>query len=235
MKVKTATLIQLPARISQLNVAVSGINFALLCIVSMVLIRLAIPADPTEPGTWLADPANRRGVYFALHLVPFMGLAFLWFMAVLRHRIGTDAGRLESTVFLGSGMLFVGTLFAAAAITRGLMDTVIAERFHFTRDTYEIGRSVTYTLVTVFGIRMGAAFIFATSALARRAGILPKWLAYVGYAVGNVLLLVIKDFAWIELLFPSWVLLVSLYILIADLRRGWRGEVPLSPGPDTDL
>ena len=143
MKVKTATLIELPARISRPNVAVSGINFAVLCIVSMVLIRLAIPPDPTEPGTWLADPANRRGVYFALHLVPFMGLAFLWFMAVLRHRIGTDAGRLESTVFLGSGMLFVGTLFAAAAITRGLMDTVIAERFHFTRDTYAIGRSVT--------------------------------------------------------------------------------------------
>ena len=53
-----------------------------------------------------------------------------------------------------------------------------------------------YTLVTVFGIRMGAAFIFATSALARRAGILPKWLANGGYAVGSVLLLVIKDFAW---------------------------------------
>ncbi len=119
MKVKAATLIEIQARMSRLNVAVSGINFAVLCIVSMVLIRLAIPADPTEPGTWLADPANRRGVYFALHLVPFMGLAFLWFMAVLRHRIGTDAGRLESTVFLGSGMLFVGTLFAAAAITRG--------------------------------------------------------------------------------------------------------------------
>ena len=65
--------------------------------------------------------------------------------------------------------------------------------------------------------------------------ILPKWLAYVGYAVGNVLLLVIKDFAWIELLFPAWVLLVSLYILIADFRRGWRAEVPLSPGPGTDL
>jgi hypothetical protein len=132
-------------------------------------------------------------------------------------------------------MLFVGTLFAAAAITRALMDTVIADRFHFTRDTYEIGRSVTYTLVTVFGIRMGAAFIFATSALARRAGILPKWLAYVGYAVGNVLLLVIKDFAWIELLFPAWVLLVSLYMLVADYRRGWRGETPLPPGHETDL
>ena len=98
MKVKPASIIALQQEVSQLTVAVSGINFAVMCLVSMVLIRLAIPADPTEPGTWLADPGNRRSVYFALHLVPFMGLSFLWFMAVLRIRIGTDVGRIESTV-----------------------------------------------------------------------------------------------------------------------------------------
>ena len=140
-------------------------------------------------------------------------------MAVLRHRIGTDVGRIESTVFLGSGMLFVGTIFAAAAICRGLMDTVIADAFQASRDTYAIGRSVTYTIVNVFAIRMGAAFIFATSALARRVELFPKWLTYLGYAVGNVLLFVIKEFAWIELLFPAWVLVVSLYLLISDLRQ----------------
>ncbi len=219
MKVKPASILALQHQVSQLTVAVSGINFAVMCLVSMVLIRLAIPANPTEPGTWLADPGNQRSVYFALHLVPFMGLSFLWFMAVLRHRIGTDVGRIESTVFLGSGMLFVGTIFAAAAICRGLMDTVIADGFHASRDTYTIGRSVTYTIVNVFAIRMGAAFIFATSALARRAELLPKWLTYLGYAIGYVLLFVIKEFAWIELLFPAWVLLVSLHLLIADLRQ----------------
>jgi hypothetical protein len=219
VKVKPASIIALQHRVSQLTVAVSGINFAVMCLVSMVLIRLAVPADPTEPGTWLADPRNRSSVYFALHLVPFMGLSFLWFMAVLRERIGTDVGRIESTVFLGSGMLFVGTIFAAAAICRGLMDTVIADGFHASRDTYAIGRGVTYTIMNVFAIRMGAAFIFATSALARRVELFPAWLAYLGYAIGNVLLFVIKEFAWIELLFPAWVLAVSLHLLISDFRH----------------
>ena len=132
MKVQTCADHRAPAEASRLVVAVSGINFAVMCIVSMVLIRLAIPADPTEPGTWLANPSNRRSVYFALHLVPFMGMAFLWFMAVLRHRIGADEGRLESTVFLGSGMLFVATMFAAAALGRGLMDSGSRSR-NFTR------------------------------------------------------------------------------------------------------
>jgi hypothetical protein len=219
VKVQTAPIVALQARASRLVVAVSGINFAVLCIVSMVLIRLAVPADPTEPGTWMADPTNRRSVYLALHLVPFMGMAFLWFMAVLRHRIGADEGGIESTVFLGSGVLFVATLFASAALTRGLMVSVSLEKFEATRDTYAIGRTVTYSLVNVFAIKMGAAFIFATSALAKRAAVLPAWLAYAGYAVGNVLLFVIKDFAWIELLFPLWVLLVSGHILLDDFRH----------------
>ena len=46
-------------------VAISGIVFAVLYMVSLVLIRLAVPADPTEPGEWLADPAFRNWVPIA--------------------------------------------------------------------------------------------------------------------------------------------------------------------------
>jgi hypothetical protein len=69
-------------------VAISGIIFSVLYIVSLALIRLAVPDDPTEPGLWLADPHIRNWVRIALNLVPFTGIAFLWFMAVLRNRIG---------------------------------------------------------------------------------------------------------------------------------------------------
>ena len=47
-------------------VAISGMIFAVLYIVSLVLIRLAVPADPTEPGLWLADPSFRNWVRIAL-------------------------------------------------------------------------------------------------------------------------------------------------------------------------
>ena len=60
-------------------VAISGIVFSVLYMVSLVLIRLAVPADPTEPGVWLADPAFRNWVRIALNLVPFTGIAFLWY------------------------------------------------------------------------------------------------------------------------------------------------------------
>ncbi len=83
-------------------VAVSGIIFSALYITSLVLVRLAVPADPKDPGIWLADPTYRIWVRIALGLVTFTGIAFLWFMAVLRNRIGLLEDRFFATVFLGS-------------------------------------------------------------------------------------------------------------------------------------
>ena len=103
-------------------VAISGIVFAVLFIFSLVLIRLAVPADPKDPGVWLIDPVLRQRVILSLNLVPFAGLAFLWFMAVMRHHIGLLEDRFFATVFLGSGLLFVAMLFAAVAVARGLLD-----------------------------------------------------------------------------------------------------------------
>ena len=107
-------------------VAISGMIFAVLYIVSLVLVRLAVPADPAEPGSWLADPSFRNWVRIALDLIPFTGIAFLWFMGVLRNRIGLLEDRFFATVFLGSGLLFVAMLFAAVSVARGLLDTFAA-------------------------------------------------------------------------------------------------------------
>jgi hypothetical protein len=104
-------------------VAISGIIFSVLYMVSLVLIRLVVPADPTEPGLWVADPSFRNSVRIALNLVPFTGIAFLWFMAVLRNRVGLLEDRFFATVFLGSGLLFVAMLFAAVSVAQGLLDT----------------------------------------------------------------------------------------------------------------
>jgi hypothetical protein len=81
-------------------VAISGIVFSGLFIASLVLIRLAAPADPKDPGAWLSDPALRNWVLMSLNLVPFTGIAFLWFMAVLRNHIGLLEDRFLQPCFL---------------------------------------------------------------------------------------------------------------------------------------
>jgi hypothetical protein len=96
-------------------VAISGIIFSVLFTIGLVLIRLTVPAAPTDPGEWIADASLRAMVRWGLNLVPFAGLAFLWFMAALRNRIGDLEDRFLATVFLGSGLLFVAMLMGSIA------------------------------------------------------------------------------------------------------------------------
>ena len=201
-------------------VAISGIVFAALFTASLVLIRLAVPADPTDPGVWLTDPVLRRWVVMSLNLVPFAGLAFLWFMAVLRNHIGQLEDRFFATVFLGSGLLFVAMLFAAVAVAEGLLVTFAGGGSPLGQsESYRIGRGMAYALMNTFGMRMAAVFMFVTSMIGLRTGVLPRSVSLIGFAFGLVLLLVITDFAWIALLLPLWVMLVSIYVLVVNVRR----------------
>jgi hypothetical protein len=200
-------------------VAISGVVFSALFIASLALIRLAVPAVPTDPGAWLADPILRGRVVLSLNLVPFAGIAFLWFMAVLRNHIGLLEDRFFATVFLGSGLLFVAMLFAAAAVSQGLLDTFNSDAsLRAQSEAYLVGRGLAYALMNTFGMRMAAVFMFATSTIGMRTAVLPRWVAYIGFGFGLVLLSIITDFAWIALLFPAWVLLVSAYILAVSKR-----------------
>src|SRR5258708_11415792 len=92
--------------------AVAGIIFSLLMFTIFGLLRRSIPADPLESGAWLA---NTETIALALNLVPFAGVAFLWFIGVLRDRLGQQEDRFFATVFLGRALLFLAMLYAAAA------------------------------------------------------------------------------------------------------------------------
>ena len=201
-------------------VAISGIIFSLLFIVCLVLIRLAVPADPTDPGEWVADAGFRNWVRVALNLIPFAGIAFLWFMAVLRDRVGLLEDRFFATVFLGSGLLLTAMLFATGAVAGATMESLAVDgRPSAQNATFGFGRRLCYALMNIYLIKMAAVFMFVTSSIGLRTTVLPRWLAFVGFAVGLTLLLAITDFAWIALLFPLWVLLVSAYLLAVELGQ----------------
>jgi hypothetical protein len=211
--------------------AVVGIIFAALFIAGVVLLRIAVPADPHDPGTWLAQPSYRGGIQIALHLVPFIGISFLWFMAVLRARIGLLEDQFFGTVFVGSGLMFVATLFAAGAVAGGLITAVdIAPDRLAGSETYAIARATSYSLMNVFGIKMAGVFMFVTSAIGLRTAIFPRPIAFPGYALGAVLLLAITDFPWIVLIFPLWLLLFSLTVLVLNFRGRSRTKATGGPG-----
>jgi hypothetical protein len=199
--------------------AIAGILFSLLLGLALVLIRLSVPAEPTEAGQVLSDPDRRSTIEFALGLVPFAGIAFLWFIGVIRDRIGEHEDRLFATVFLGSGLLLVGMLFVAAAVAGGLIAAGGSPSSDAASpETWNLGYQVTFTLINVYAMRMGAVFAITTASIGKRSGVLPRWLAIAGYVAALILLFGVPLSGWLALLLPIWVLILSVYILLRPTR-----------------
>ncbi len=208
--------------------AVAGIVFSVLLIAALVLLRLAVPADPRVPGAWLTDPGRRAAVKIALNLIPFAGIAFLWFIGVIRDRVGHREDRFFATVFLGSGLLFVGMVFVAAAVSGGLFAAASRSSGPPGADTVALGRDVTGLLVNIYSMRMAAVFMLTTVTIARRTEIVSRWLTVAGVVAALVLLVGVGFSAWVELLFPAWILALSLDILVAGpkVSPGSTGTAP---------
>ncbi len=160
----------------------------------------------------------------ALNLIPFAGIAFLWFVGVLRDRIGEREDRFFATVFLGSGLLFVAMLFVAAAVGGGL----IAEASSGApgTSTLVLGRNVTGILLNIYAMRMAAVFTLTTVTITRRTAIVPRWLTVAGLVTAVVLLVGVGISAWVELLFPLWILALSVDVLTAGGRANPRAARP---------
>jgi hypothetical protein len=198
--------------------AVAGILFSVLLIICLVLIRISVPADPRDAGAWLAGSGTN--VALALNLLPFSGVAFLWFIGVVRDRLGEHEDKLFATVFLGSGLLFLAMLFASAALAGGVI-TVFQTMPQQVIDTglYGYGRATSYELMNTYAIKMAGVFMLSTCTLFLRLKLAPRWMVYLGYALALCLLLSIGFISWIALVFPLWTLLISVYILIENFRR----------------
>jgi hypothetical protein len=192
--------------------AFAGIIFSVLLITALTLLRLSAPVNPAVAGTWLTDSGRRAAVAVALNLVPFAGIAFLWFIGVLRDRIGEREDRFFATVFLGSGLLFVGMIFVAAAAGGALVATASSSALPDS-GTVALDRNIATSLLNVYSMRMAAVFTLTTVTIARRTQIVSRWLTLAGLACAVVLMVGIGISPWVELLFPVWILALSLDIL----------------------
>jgi hypothetical protein len=194
------------------SAAVAGILFALLLILAMTLIRLALgEVDPQELRT---DEDRRRLISIGLQLVPFAGIAFLWFIGVVREQVGVAEDRLFSSVFLGSGLLFLAMLFLAAVNISSLL--ALLSGSNFDEKIWVFERTTTQTLISVYAMRMAAVFTLSVSTLGLRTSAFPRWISFVGYGVALVLMIAAGEHRWTQLVFPVWVLLLGVAILLTD-------------------
>ena len=206
------------------SAAVAGIIFSVLLMTIFFLLRMFAPADPLEPSAWLVTGSG--AVTLALNLVPFAGICFLWFIGVLRDRLGQLEDRFFATVFFGSALLFLGTLFAAAAVVGAIILVFAAEPDQImTSTSLRFARALAYSLMNIYAIKMAGVFMISTSTLAIYTGLAPRWLALLRYVSAAVLLLGSSYITWGFMVLPLWVLLLSIHVLVDNFRgSGWRAE-----------
>ena len=192
--------------------AIAGMLFSLLTVTIFWLLWNSVPADPQEPGSWLNSSSG--SVALALNLMPFAGIAFLWFIGVLRDRLGEKEDRFFATVFFGSGVLFLAMLFTSAAMVGAILTAFALQPEQLMGSaTFHLARAAAYSLVNVYMIKMASVFMITTSTVAIYTGIAPRWLAVLGFALALILLFGSFYISWSFLVFPLWVFLLSACIL----------------------
>jgi hypothetical protein len=153
--------------------------------------------------------------------MPFAGIAFLWFIGVIRDLLGDFEDRFFSTVFFGSGLLFLAMVFVSSGIAGATLAT--AKHPGFTQVTEQqivyFGRVIMLQVSNIYALRMAGVFMISLGTIWWRTGLMPRWLAIISYLVAVTLLVVISLSLWLVLLFPAWTLVVSLLILLRNRRR----------------
>jgi hypothetical protein len=138
---------------------------------------------------------------------------------VVRDRLGDAEDKFFATVFLGSGLLFLAMLFAAAAVTGGvILSFKVAPAQLINSATFHFARTVAYNMMNVYAVKASCVFMFTTSTIAIYTGFAPRWIAILGYALSLLLLFGSYFMSWSFVAFPIWVLVVSIFILF-DVPR----------------
>ena len=207
---------------------VAGIVFSVLFTAAMLMLRASV--GPQQSLLAVQQRVERGSVWtdeLALYIVAFSGIAFLWFMAVVRDRIGEREDKFFATVFLGSGLIFVALMYVTVAVAAGLL---VSKRFADAQlpdaQLVSFARSFGYVVLMVFGVKMAGVFTISTSSILARSGSWPRWTWVAGYACALIMLLSVSYSGLSVLVFPAWVAAISCYVLISG--RDARPETPTS-------
>ncbi|MGY2115413.1 hypothetical protein ACW9HR_16035 [Nocardia gipuzkoensis] len=194
------------------SAAVAGIVFAVLFASGVVLLHSALSDTASTDTPWVRDESRFAA---ALILAPFAGIAFLWFIGVMRDHFGELEDRFFSTVFLGSGLLFLATTFVSMAVAGGVL--AVSRQPSASDDAiFFFGREVMVQLDNVYGARMAGVFMMVLGTIWLRTGLMPRWLVIITYVLALALLLAISRVWAVALVFPAWVLMTSVYILLTN-------------------
>lgn len=191
----------------------AGVLFAVLFGTALVLIKTALP-EGGQPGSQWIEGANGK-LKVAAVLMPFAGIAFLWFIGVVRDGFGKFEDKFFSSVFLGSGLLFLAMMFASSAVGAGLVALRATKADAAASGEVAVfGVHLLTTLSNTYALRMAGVFMISLATIWLKTRLMPSWLIAITYVAALGILIASDISMWITVAFPIWVLLVSLLALV---------------------
>jgi hypothetical protein len=197
--------------------ALAGVAYSVLTV--LALIRLSrfpsLDLGDEELAAWFDDDAHQAWLIGALSLASIGSIAFLWFVAVIRRRLGDLEDKFFSTVFLGSGIVYVAVwLVGAGALAAPAVAMVQLDAAAVSPASASLAGGIGSSLILVVAPRLQAVFIFSTSTVIMQSQVLPSWLAILGYVSGLMLFVFPLVTQPAGLVFPAWVFIVSVVMMV---------------------
>jgi hypothetical protein len=199
--------------------AIAGIIYSILMGIIMISTYSAAKVKPENvTGEWLQDLSATASV--DVILIPYVGIAFLWFTGVVRDRLRHHQGSFFATLFLGSGIILVslwffwGTIFGAIMVTKDIIAVGSAGS-----GIYIFGFVLMDEIMGNYALRIAGLYMTAIATLWTRTGLMTYWLTIVTYILALGFLVAAERIREARFIFPIWVLVVSSYILIPNYRR----------------
>lgn len=210
--------------------AIMGIVHGVLLVLAFALVSRYGPG--TDAGSakftdFYNDEHRQRMVLIAgIYLIPFAGIAFLWFLMGLRTWLQGRLSRIDElflSLSFASGIIYVGLLFSAgAALSLVAMEEADGSTNMLSASFVRYGSS----LFLIFALRMAAMVVFSTSRIAMDRGIFPKWFVYAGFPIGLILLLTSSVTPLLVVVFPIWLATLAFLLLRRIDAAGTKPESP---------
>ena len=147
------------------SAAVAGIAYAMLSGVTVTLLRgVDVTLPDGELVSWYGDNTNRSRIVLALSLASIAAVMFLWFVAVIRRRVGDLEDRFFATVFFGSAIVWVVVWLAGVASVAAVpLAQQMGGTWELTADAVRVSQGLAAAWLLLIGPRIQAVFVVSTS------------------------------------------------------------------------
>lgn len=200
------------------SAAIAGLIFSILTMIQIVMLSALSIENPTMITHEILI-AWSSTVSFVVSSISFAGIALLWFTGVIRDWVGEREDRFFATIFLSSGIIYVAMLYVFAAIMGAIFSTyTMTEILGANNETINIGLAITNQIIGNYALRIAGVYMLSIGSLWLRAEHAPRWLIMLTFVIAISFVLFAGTFNGFRFLFPIWVFVVSMYILVLNYR-----------------